>query len=213
MLQEEEFNLVEILKDAPKGTKLYSTLFGNCELEEIVEQEPNEYFIKLVNDNGRRFVFNHLGQYNFKESECLLFPSKEQRDWYEYVSKKEMDDECIELVDKLNSIRGVHTTSSCCGHLKAPYMIWFRCNDFSSLGLLYRCVNRNYSDGKWRIECSGSDCNPTHGFLLRSQEIFTNEQEMNESIQCLIENIDYWKAPHYYQYFKNDENYNENNKI
>ena len=31
----ENLNLVEILKDCPKGTKLYSTIYGEVELNEI----------------------------------------------------------------------------------------------------------------------------------------------------------------------------------
>ena len=31
----ENLNLVEILKDCPKGTKLYSPVYGDVELEEV----------------------------------------------------------------------------------------------------------------------------------------------------------------------------------
>lgn len=31
----ENINLVEILKDAPKGTKLYSPICGECELNKV----------------------------------------------------------------------------------------------------------------------------------------------------------------------------------
>ena len=31
----ENLNLVEILKDCPKGTKLYSTIYGDVELGEV----------------------------------------------------------------------------------------------------------------------------------------------------------------------------------
>jgi len=114
-----------------------------------------------------------------------------------------MDEECITLCDKLNSLSHVETTESCCGHCKEPYMIFFDCDDFIRLGKLYRCVNRNYSDGKWRIECCCSDGNPTHGFLLTSKEPFNSKEEMMESVNNLIENIDYWENPIFDDYFKN----------
>ena len=82
-------------------------------------------------------------------------------------------------------------------------MIFFNCYDFIRLGKLYRCVNRNYSDGKWRIECCCSDGNPTHGFLLASKEPFNSKEEMMESVNDLIENIDYWENPIFDDYFKN----------
>ena len=112
-----------------------------------------------------------------------------------------MDKECINLCDKLNSLEYVETTESCCGHYKNPYMIFFNCFSFNVLGRLYRCINRNYSDGKWRIECCCSDVSPCYGFLLRTHEPFKTESEMTESINGLIENIDYWMDKKWDDYF------------
>ena len=72
-----------------------------------------------------------------------------------------MDEECIDLCNKLNSLSDVETTESCCGHCRSPYMIFFNCYDFIRLGKLFRCVNRNYSDGKsvfrWKRNCNGEE--------------------------------------------------------
>jgi len=114
---------------------------------------------------------------------------------------KYMDKECIALCDKLNSLSNVRTTESCCGHCKSPYMIFFQCNDFVRLGRLYRCVNRNYSDGKWRIECCCSDIIPSYGFLLTTHEPFASVEEMTESVEALIENIDYWEDTRFDEHF------------
>ena len=103
-----------------------------------------------------------------------------------------MDEECIELCDKLNSLSSIETIESCCGHCKNPYMIFFNCYDFIRLGKLYRCVNRNYSDGS-----------PVYGFLLISKEPFNSKEEMMESVNDLIENIDYWEDSRFDDYFKN----------
>ena len=112
-----------------------------------------------------------------------------------------MDKECIALCDKLNSLTDVETTESCCGHCKEQYMIFFNCYDFIRLGKLFRCVNKNYSDGKWRIEVHGSDVHPCYGFLLISKKPFNSKEEMMESVNNLIENIDYWENPTFYDYF------------
>ena len=114
----------------------------------------------------------------------------------------DMDKECIDLCVKLNELSNVTTTESCCGHCKDPYMVFFKCDDFIRLGRLYRCVNRNYSDGKWRIECCCSDVNPCYGFMLRSNEPFVSIEEMSKSVNMLIDNIDYWEDSVFDNYFK-----------
>lgn len=75
-------NLVEILKDAPKGTKLWSPICGECEL--VAVEENYTYPILCKTSDGKDINFTHLGKYYnvlFKNGECVLFPSKENRDW------------------------------------------------------------------------------------------------------------------------------------
>ena len=80
----ENLNLVEILKDCPKGTKLYSTTYGNVELVGVCLKDdayPISYRTKSdeifwVTSNGRSDA-----RYN---GECTLFPSQEQRDWSKF---------------------------------------------------------------------------------------------------------------------------------
>ena len=74
---EKELNLVEVLKDAPKGTKLYSPLLGECELKEITK---DIIYIKIEGKNIEE-TFYSKGTYYANRGECLLFPSKENRDW------------------------------------------------------------------------------------------------------------------------------------
>ena len=78
-----KLNIAEILKDCPKGTKLYSPLCGECELYSI---HANDTIVaKYINDNKSicYLTFNNNGSYIQRciSSECLLFPSKENRDW------------------------------------------------------------------------------------------------------------------------------------
>ena len=74
-------NIAEILKDCPKGTKLYSPIFGEvtfirhcvveCDYPIIVCDNRNTY--QEFDENGLYF-HNCSG-------ECMLFPSNENRDW------------------------------------------------------------------------------------------------------------------------------------
>lgn len=120
-----------------------------------------------------------------------------------------LDKECEKLVKVLNEMNGIATTESCCGHLTEPYRIWFVSNSFSAVGILYRSVDRRYSDGKWRIEVDCSDSIPTNGFLLTSIEPFMSDSDMEESVDALINNIQYWCGDDYKNYFRELESIDE----
>ena len=82
----EKLNLVEILKDCPKGIKLYSTIFGDVKFNHV---ENDTYPIVLDVREGFTFRVSQDGRYiNDFNGECTLFPSKEQRDWSKFNPKK-----------------------------------------------------------------------------------------------------------------------------
>lgn len=100
----ENINLVEILKDCPSGTKLYSPLAGEVELCKVDEEEYFPILIKFNNDGYlRKIGFTGDGRfYNSPDSECLLFPSKEQRDWSKFKPKKpKFDLKTLKAFDKV----------------------------------------------------------------------------------------------------------------
>lgn len=77
-------NIAKILKHCPKGTELYSLLEGNVTLMGIDDSES--YPIKTCKGGTTLSLFTKDGLY-FKhrpDGECLLFPSKEQRDWNKF---------------------------------------------------------------------------------------------------------------------------------
>lgn len=90
----ENLNLVEILKNCPKGTKLYSTVYGEVELVEIIEGDCHP--IRFKYKNALDSVFDGSatkeGHYMTGIGECTLFPSKTQRDWCKFKIKKERFD-------------------------------------------------------------------------------------------------------------------------
>ena len=96
----ENLNLVEILKDCPSGTKLYSTVLGEVEFEGI-----NDIIgpIIVTTDTGNAECFTADGKmYNYYNGECLLFPSKEQRDWSKFKPKQpKFDPKTLQPFDKV----------------------------------------------------------------------------------------------------------------
>lgn len=81
---ETKINIAEILKCKPKGTKLYSPLFGDVYLSCIY----NDGLIKVKHHDGLSIFQNNGRYYNYPESEPLLFPSKEMHDWSKFAWKR-----------------------------------------------------------------------------------------------------------------------------
>ena len=96
----ENLNLVEILKDCPQGTKLYSIIYGEVKLKyverctyPIVLENMKDSIVRLTQD-GRFF-----GDF---DGECTLFPSREQRDWSKFRLKKgRFDPKTLQPFDKV----------------------------------------------------------------------------------------------------------------
>lgn len=71
-------NIAEILKYCPKGTKLYSPTWGNVKLIEVTSDE-------VIKIKAWKFTeeLTSDGRYSDK-GECVIFPSKDQRDWSKF---------------------------------------------------------------------------------------------------------------------------------
>lgn len=83
----ENLNLVEILKDCRIGTKLYSNVYGEVEFDGI--RNGSEYPVKFVKSDGDRGTVTAQGLVlACYDGECIIFPSKEQRDWSQFKPKK-----------------------------------------------------------------------------------------------------------------------------
>ena len=97
----ENLNLVEILKDCPEGTKLYSPIIGEVVFKRIKDCEYPEY--PIVTRRGNRILsFTKEGLF-FSEGECImLFPSKDQRDWSKFkIKKPKFDPKTLQPFDKV----------------------------------------------------------------------------------------------------------------
>ena len=83
----ENLNLIEILKDCPKGTKLYSTILGEVKLYKV--RDNNTYTIGIEDKEGTQSWLTSNGKFLERfDGECTLFPSREQRDWSKFKPKK-----------------------------------------------------------------------------------------------------------------------------
>ena len=82
----EPLDLTKILKGC-EGQTLYSMISGDVTLKEIYT--PSDYPIKLVTVNSERInsVTKQGLHFSFSQGECILFPSKENRDWSTFKPK------------------------------------------------------------------------------------------------------------------------------
>ena len=89
MVMEEKINIVGILKDKPQGTKLYSSACGKCKLEEVDDKsfKISFYNSKFGFMNGGEGYLDKNGKL-YDDGECIIFPSKEMRDWEKFSWKK-----------------------------------------------------------------------------------------------------------------------------
>ena len=100
----ENLNLVEILKDCPKGTKLYSPIYGGVELEELFQDKDKLYPIRVKLRDNALDDFTKDGRINADyDGECTLFPSKDQRDWSKF---KQLVKPKFKVGDKIVNIHG-----------------------------------------------------------------------------------------------------------
>ena len=84
---EEKINIAEILKDKPKGTKLYSPIFGNLRYEDLVP-DLGEFTVVTSDNTSAKHSFRSDGRYNRHGEPLMLLPSKEMRDWRKFAWKK-----------------------------------------------------------------------------------------------------------------------------
>ena len=132
----ENLNLVEILKDCPVGTKLYSPVFGDVELDniDIHSDHPIRVLCKYGDESFSkegRLYFNYDG-------ECMLFPSKDQRDWSKFnvnSNKPKFDPKTLKPFDKVLVKTGTKSY-----HMWLPDFISMPPNDIDETVL---CITTN----------------------------------------------------------------------
>lgn len=115
----ENIDLSKILKDCPRGTKLYSKVHGEVvfayisvapenPIVVIAKTKDNKPFYQAFNNNGHLYSSPNDG-------ECILVPSKDQQDWSKFtatwvkiITKKKFDPITLQPFDKV-LVRDVHS--------------------------------------------------------------------------------------------------------
>ena len=135
----ENLNLVEILKDCPKGTTLYSIAYGNVRFEKILPQAKQHPIIVRIDEYITESYSADGKMYFGYDGECALFPSREQRDWSKFTApwykKERFDPKTLKPFDKV-LVRDEN------------YQVW-QCDLFShikngGIQFMYRCVSSTY---------------------------------------------------------------------
>ena len=111
----ENIDLTKILKDCPNGFELYSTLCGTVLFRGI---DCNDYPVKCECHDGKLMRLTKEGHFfNYRGAECLLFPSKEQRDWSKFTApwykKERFDPKTLQPFDKVLVSDEHHTRWRC----------------------------------------------------------------------------------------------------
>ena len=128
-------DLTKILKDCPKGFKLYSLVHGEVQFGYI---EHGDFPITVELSDSSESDFTKDGRlYRSYDGECVLLPSKNQRDWSKFTApwykKEKFDPKTLKPFDKV-LVRNYNTDYWCCGFFS--YISMFK-------GTLYKYVTEN----------------------------------------------------------------------
>ena len=84
-------------------------------------------------------------------------------------------------------------------------MIFFKCNDLTSLAIIARTFDDRYSDGKWTVELDTSDTEvkgyKTFTVWLHTKKPFKSWKEMFKSVNMACYMLNYWNEDKFKDYF------------
>lgn len=176
----ENLNLVEILKDCPKGTQLYSTAFGDVYFYGISDNEEYPICIAVAGNSDYRTLTYDGKLWRDYGGECILFPSREQRDWSKFNPKKD------------------GLVSTC--EFKDGDILSYQCKGFNNRSIyIYRYhkrFNTSYyvalsgDDNEFRIDNTGKWALNGYNDTVR----FATEDEKKKLFQAIKDNGYKWNA-------------------
>ena len=126
----ENIDLTKILKDCPRGFELYTPLYGKVFFLHVYENAM--FSIQVRQEPIGIISFTKDGHFftDTPNSECLLLPSHEMRDWSKFTApwlrKERFDPKTLKAFDRVLCKNGLD--------------IW-RCDFFSSYMETYVCQN------------------------------------------------------------------------
>ena len=99
----ENLDLTKILKYCPPGYKFWSSIYGDIEFVTI---SSDMVIFNLLHLRFTELKVYKNGKYSiFTEAECVVFPSKDQRDWSKFTApwykKERFDPKTLKPFDKV----------------------------------------------------------------------------------------------------------------
>ncbi|MGL5913101.1 MAG: hypothetical protein ACRCZB_02965 [Bacteroidales bacterium] len=82
----EKLDLVELLKGC-EGEEIYCTIYGEVKVGHVFKEAI--YSICVITPAGDAPIFTRFGELHESVGECILFPSKDQRDWNKWKAERE----------------------------------------------------------------------------------------------------------------------------
>lgn len=216
----EKINLVEILKNVPKGTKLYSLIHGDCFFERIVD-DSDGFPIEVKLDDDTNAQFTEKGCWlTIYSGECVLFPSKENRNWLnfkvddnefrvgDYVRSRNSG--CCFKINNINETLGIYCigelVSDCKIQGNTSYSRDILINGFEKIEKFDRsCFRpfdrvlvRDYDSDCWKLgNLSHIDDSSEFKFVTTACEGFKHCVPYNSDTENLLGTADY--APEFYE--------------
>lgn len=100
----EKLDLTKILKNCPKGWKFYTSVWGEVEFIEY-SRESGNFIFNLIDMGNIDIVHLNIDGTYCCFGECIIFPSKEQRDWNKFTApwykKEKFDPKTLKPFDKI----------------------------------------------------------------------------------------------------------------
>ena len=98
----ENIDLTKILKDCPTGWKFYSSVYGDVSFQGIADLVCP---IQVSNKRAGVVLLSEKGRFLIGVGECILFPSKDQRDWSKFTApwykKDKFDPKTLKAFDRV----------------------------------------------------------------------------------------------------------------
>lgn len=116
-----QINIAEILRDVKIGTKLYSPALGVVILDNV--SFDKEYPIGVLDADNDPWELDQYGRIS-EYGECMLFPSKNMRDWSKFTIRKEYEFKPFDKVlvrDTDEQLWGIELFAFLKEHDKFPY--------------------------------------------------------------------------------------------
>ena len=136
----ENINLTKILKDCPEGTEFYHAAYGRVYFICIDLNRTYPIRLSFSQEISDDVGVTSKGLINNNHNgECLLFPSKDQRDWSKFTApwykKEKFDPKTFKPFDKVL----VRDDESC------KWRVNFYSHEGESMAYPFRCIGKTYT--------------------------------------------------------------------